>query len=223
MTVVYAVLHLLLCRKCCVTLETLDQCFHPCVTKSLSLTLTMQEVLSDREVAGLRKAGMTSLLTVQSRLRRSHDDVGKSSLETYHMAADVPGEEKGSLSHHVQKLVLSTTLPLTLHRVPSSTCGADYKQQAYFFTTQAEVAELEAHVDKLQRQLEESELDCVNTKAQVATLTGLMASGSLPQALQEDDMARTEDGRAQDSSSAVHPDPWDISAHECDEVTTCAP
>jgi hypothetical protein len=103
-----------------------------------------------------------------------------------------------------------------------SAYSAGRKQQASLSTTQAEIADLEAHVDELQRQLEQSRLDSVNKRAQVATLTALTARGSLPQAPQADAMA-AEDGGPQDPASAMHHDPWDISAHNSDEVITWPP
>ena len=84
--------------------------------------------------------------------------------------------------------------------------------------TQAEVEELEAHVDKLQRQLEQSELDCVNSKAQVTTLTRLVSSDEPQQAPQAEQLGRTADDSTQSPASAGRRDPWDMSADECDEV-----
>ena len=89
---------------------------------------------------------------------------------------------------------------------------------AFVCTAQAEVAELVAHVDDLQRQLEQTELECVNSKAQVATLTKLIGSDSAPQASPPDAAARQEGSGAHSPASAVHREPWEIGANECNEV-----
>ena len=71
---------------------------------------------------------------------------------------------------------------------------------------------LEEHVSALHKQLAQTELDCVNKKAQIATLARLADGAAAPARMPGSDAAATQGPGDANGASQPQLDPWQISA-----------
>ena len=90
---------------------------------------------------------------------------------------------------------------------------------------QAEIAALEEHVSALHRQLEQTQLDNVNKKAQIATLARLTNAAAAPALAYSSDEAATQDPSRAINASQPEREPWQVSVSSSPEVRplTCTP